>query len=57
MPELPDIQVFADNLHKIFANKKLVKVKVVNGNKLKDSAAAFTKKLAGKVLKKNIPFR
>lgn len=52
MPELPDIQVFADNLHKIFSNKKLVKIKVVNGNKLKDSPAVLSKRLAGKVLKK-----
>ncbi len=52
MPELPDVQVFADNLHKIFSNKKLVKVKVINGNKLKDSPAALAKRLTGKVLKK-----
>src|SRR6186997_3084379 len=52
MPELPDIQVFADNLQKLFANRKLVKVRVVNGNKLKDTPAALSKRLEGKTLKR-----
>src|SRR5688572_13580307 len=52
MPELPDIQVFADNLQKLFANRKLVKVRVVNGNKLKDTPAALSKRLEGKMLKR-----
>jgi formamidopyrimidine-DNA glycosylase len=51
MPELPDVQLFADNLHRLFANKKLLKVKVVNGNKLKDKPKELSKNLEGKTLK------
>lgn len=36
MPELPDIQVFANNLTKRLANKVVSKVRVLNGKKLKD---------------------
>lgn len=50
MPELPDIEVFARNLDKQFAGKKLVKVKIVNGDKLKDKPADYSKRLAGKKL-------
>jgi len=52
MPELPDVEVFSRNLHKIFAGKKLLKVKIVNGKKLKNKPAEFSKKLAGKTLKR-----
>ncbi|MEO6315137.1 MAG: DNA-formamidopyrimidine glycosylase family protein [Chitinophagaceae bacterium] len=52
MPELPDIEVFTRNLNKIFAGRKLVKIKIVNGQKLKDSAAAYRKALTGRTLKK-----
>jgi formamidopyrimidine-DNA glycosylase len=52
MPELPDVQVFAKNLHNLFANKKLLKVKVVNGRKLLDTAQSLSKNLQGKKLKK-----
>jgi formamidopyrimidine-DNA glycosylase len=52
MPELPDVEVFAKNLNRALAGKKLMKVKVVNGKKLPDTAAALTKNLAGKKLKK-----
>ncbi len=51
MPELPDIEVFTRNLDKIFAGKKLIKVKIVNGNKLQDSLTAYPKRLNGKKLK------
>ena len=51
MPELPDVEVFTRNLHEIFAGKKLVRVKIVNGKKLKDKPAAF-KRLEGKKLQK-----
>jgi formamidopyrimidine-DNA glycosylase len=51
VPELPDIEVFAKNLNRIFANKKLLKVKVVNGKKLPDTAKALSVALEGKVLK------
>jgi formamidopyrimidine-DNA glycosylase len=52
MPEIPDIEVFTRNLNKIFAGKKLLKIKIVNGQKLKDNAGAYTKALNGKTLKK-----
>ena len=52
MPELPDVEVFTRNLHKLFAGKKLVKIKVVNGNKLKDKPAELTKALDGQTLEK-----
>jgi formamidopyrimidine-DNA glycosylase len=52
MPELPDIEVFSKNLNKIFADKKLLKVKVVNGKKLADTAQTLSKTLEGKVLKR-----
>jgi formamidopyrimidine-DNA glycosylase len=52
MPELPDVEVFSKNLHDLFANKKLLKVKVVNGRKLSDTAQSLSKNLQGKKLKK-----
>jgi formamidopyrimidine-DNA glycosylase len=52
MPELPDIEVFAKNLDKFFAHKELLKVKVVNGKKLSDTAGALAKALDGKLLKR-----
>lgn len=52
MPELPDIQIFTASLHSIFAGKKLTDVKIINGKKLKNSQAEFTKALKGKTLKK-----
>ena len=42
MAELPDLEVFSRNLHKIFVNKKLVKIKIVEGKNLKDSAAKLS---------------
>ena len=52
MPELPDIEVFAKNLNKALADKKLLKIKVVNGKKLPDTAKTLTSRLQGKILKK-----
>ena len=52
MPELPDIAVFSKNLDAIFAGAKLVKLKVVNGQKLQDKPAALTKALQGKKLRR-----
>ena len=52
MPELPDIEVFTHNLNKLIAGKKLLKIKVVNGKKLKNSATDLTKRLDGKKLKR-----
>ena len=52
MPEIPDIEVFSRNLHKVFARKQLLKVKVLNGKKLPDTAKALSKSLEGKLLKR-----
>jgi len=52
MPEIPDVEVFAKNLDKVFANKKLLKVKVVNGKKLPDMAKALSAALEGKMVKR-----
>ena len=52
MPELPDVEVFSKNLDKFLAGRKLIKVKVVNGKKLSDTAKALSKNLEGKILKK-----
>lgn len=51
MPELPDVEVFSRNLNKVFAGRKLVKIKVVNGKKLADTQSALTKALKGKKLR------
>jgi formamidopyrimidine-DNA glycosylase len=52
MPEIPDVEVFAKNLNHVLANKKLIKVKVVNGKKLADTAKALSNNLEGKTLKR-----
>jgi len=52
MPELPDVEVFTRNLHKLFSGKQLDKIKIINGQKLKDTAAAFGKALNGQTLQK-----
>jgi formamidopyrimidine-DNA glycosylase len=51
MPELPDIEVFSANLDKIFAGNKVLKVKIVNGNKLKDKPKDIISNVEGKTLK------
>jgi formamidopyrimidine-DNA glycosylase len=48
MPELPDIEVFSKNLKQLYAGKKLSRVRVVNGKKLKDSPKALSAALEGK---------
>jgi formamidopyrimidine-DNA glycosylase len=50
MPELPDIHIFSGNLKKLFAGKQLLKIKVINGKKLKDSPKELSKNLEGKIL-------
>lgn len=52
MPELPDIEVFAKNLDSIFADKKLLKVKVVFGKKLPDTARKLSEELEGRILQR-----
>jgi formamidopyrimidine-DNA glycosylase len=52
MPELPDVEVFSRNLNALFANKKLLQVRVVNGKKLKDKPKELSQMLEGKVLKR-----
>ena len=50
MPELPDLQVFAQNLSSIFSGKKLLQIKVVNSKKIKDKQVEVSESLEGKVL-------
>ena len=52
MPELPDMEIFSANLEKVFAGHRLLKLKVLNGKKLKDTPKQLAKSLEGKVLKK-----
>jgi formamidopyrimidine-DNA glycosylase len=52
MPELPDVEVFTRNLDKIFAGKRLIKVKIVNGSKLQETPASLSRALKGKTLEK-----
>jgi formamidopyrimidine-DNA glycosylase len=52
MPEIPDVEVFSRNLNKALAEKKLIKVKVVNGKKLPDTAKALSINLEDKILKR-----
>ena len=51
MPELPDIEVFSYNLKKRFGGKKLTKINVVQGRKLKDKPEELSRALEGQVLK------
>ncbi len=52
MPELPDLQVFSQNLHKILSGKTLEKLTLVNGTKLKAPEKEFKKNLEKQKLKK-----
>jgi len=45
MPELPDLQVFARNLNKLFAGKKLEKFRIVWRKRIKTTQPAFSKAL------------
>ena len=45
MPELPDLQVFSSNLRKLFKRKKLTRLNIVNGKRIKTSAVKFKKAL------------
>ena len=51
MPELPDIEVFTRNLKKMYAGKKLSKIKVVNTKNIKDSQSVLSKTLEGQKVK------
>ena len=44
MPEAPDLQVFAKNLNKLFAGRKLEEIKIVNAKSLKE-ITSFTLKI------------
>jgi formamidopyrimidine-DNA glycosylase len=50
MPELPDLQVFSYNLAKLFKGKKLVKLNVVNGKRIRTPAAKLRKACEKSVL-------
>ena len=52
MPELPDVEVFARNLHKMFAGKKLLYVKIKGGKNITDSQRKFSGRLKNKVLER-----
>ena len=51
MPELPDIEVFSRNLKKMYAGKKLSKIKVANNKNIKDSEKELSRALEGQKLK------
>jgi formamidopyrimidine-DNA glycosylase len=51
MPELPDIEVFSRNLKKMYAGKKLSRLVIVNGKKLKDKPSQLKSSLEGHTLK------
>jgi len=50
MPELPDLENFSRNLHKNFAGKKLVKLKLSKAARLNVSAVVLKKKLVSQKL-------
>lgn len=51
MAELPDLEVFARNLDKLYAGKKLQRIKIKEDKKLKDNPLTLYKTLKGKTLK------
>ncbi|RYY87521.1 MAG: Fpg/Nei family DNA glycosylase [Chitinophagaceae bacterium] len=50
MPEIPDIEVFRDNINEAYAGKTVKAIRVRNGRKLPDSARSLSRRLAGKKL-------
>ncbi|HTM92399.1 MAG TPA: DNA-formamidopyrimidine glycosylase family protein, partial [Flavisolibacter sp.] len=52
MPELPDLNVFARNLDKKLAGKKIKKIEVRNKSKLKTPVSELKKEIEGSKLKK-----
>lgn len=52
MPELPDLNVFASNLDKKFAGKKVEKIEVRNKSKLKTTVSELKKEIEDSKLKK-----
>ena len=50
MPEIPDLQVFAKNLNKLFGGMELKQIKVINGQNLKDTEASLNTNLKGATL-------
>ena len=50
MPEIPDIQVFCSNLKTLYGGRKLVKIKILNGKKLKDTQKEISKAVDGQIL-------
>jgi formamidopyrimidine-DNA glycosylase len=47
MPEAPDLEVFAKNLNKLFAGRKLAEIKIVNAKSSKGDATALDANLKG----------
>jgi formamidopyrimidine-DNA glycosylase len=52
MPELPDLNVFAKNLDKKLAGRKVEKIEVENKSKLKTPVSELKKEIEGSKLKK-----
>ncbi|MDQ6813695.1 MAG: Fpg/Nei family DNA glycosylase [Bacteroidota bacterium] len=50
MPELPDLQVFAKNLNRLFKGRRVLQIKVVNAKSLKDNEATLEANLKGHTL-------
>ena len=50
MPELPDLEVFKDNIYKKLTSKRLVDVKVYNHQKVTTSQNILTEQLKGREL-------
>lgn len=51
MPEICDLEVFRENLQKAYRNKKLKKVEIGKGTKIKASEKEFNDRISGKTLK------
>jgi formamidopyrimidine-DNA glycosylase len=51
MPELPDLEVFAKNLHAMYAGRQLTQVKILYPGSLKSDRETFATQLEGQFLK------
>jgi formamidopyrimidine-DNA glycosylase len=50
MPEAPDLQVFAKNLNRLFAGRKLLRINIIHAKSVKDTASALDATLKGNEL-------
>src|SRR4051794_38238489 len=51
MPELPDLQVFAGNLRKMYAERQLNRIEVIYAGSIKSDPEIVAEQLEGQVLK------